>query len=135
MVGLLAFQTFKPAPSPSSVAPSSEIAANEAEANETAVSETSKPIEASIAVLPFADLSPDGDQEYFGDGIAEELLNSFAQIKEMNVAGRTSSFTYKGQNLDLREIGRVLGVATILEGSIRKQGERIRVTAQLNQSR
>lgn len=131
VVGLLAFQTFKPAPSPSSVAPSSEIAANEAEANETAVSETSKPIEASIAVLPFADLSPDGDQEYFGDGIAEELLNSFAQIKEMNVAGRTSSFAYKGQNLDLREIGRVLGVATILEGSIRKQGERIRVTAQL----
>lgn len=110
--GLLAFQAFKPATAPSPVAPSEAI-------------------EASIAVLPFADLSPEGDQEYFGDGIAEELLNVFAQIKQMQVAGRTSSFAYKGQNLDLREIGRVLGVATILEGSIRKQGDRIRVTAQL----
>ena len=124
--GLLAFQTFKPAPLPSSETHSSEIATHETDA-----SETSEPIETSIAILPFADLSPDGDQEYFGDGIAEELLNSFAQIKEMNVAGRTSSFSYKGKDQDLREIGRVLGVATILEGSIRKSGDRLRITAQL----
>ena len=88
-------------------------------------------IEASIAVLPFVDLSREGDQEYFGDGIAEELLNVFAKVKDMKVAGRTSSFAYKDENQDLREIGRVLGVATILEGSIRKQGQRVRVTAQL----
>jgi len=93
--------------------------------------ESAQSIEASIAVLPFADLSPDGDQEYFGDGIAEELLNVFAKVKDMKVAGRTSSFAFKNSNQDLREIGRVLGVATILEGSIRTQKEKVRVTAQL----
>lgn len=110
--GLLVFQTLKPTPS-------------------TAGVEASPIIEASIAVLPFADLSSDNSQEYFGDGIAEELLNVLAKIKEMKVAGRTSSFAFKGQNQDLREIGRVLNVAHILEGSIRKSGERVRVTAQL----
>ena len=86
---------------------------------------------ASIAVLPFTDLSPEGDQEYFSDGISEELLNVLAHVKEMKVAGRTSSFSFKGKNMDLREIGRILGVATILEGSVRKQGKRVRITAQL----
>jgi TolB-like protein len=85
----------------------------------------------SIAVLPFADMSPDGDQEYFGDGIAEELLNVLSRLDGLRVAGRTSSFAYKQRDDDLRTIGEALGVATILEGSVRKDGERIRVTAQL----
>jgi TolB-like protein len=85
----------------------------------------------SIAVLAFEDLSPDGDQEYFADGLSEELLNVLAQIPDLQVAGRTSSFAFKGQNRDLREIGEVLNVAHILEGSVRKAGNRIRVTAQL----
>ncbi len=87
--------------------------------------------DSSIAVLPFVDLSPDGDQEYFADGISEELLNVLAQAKEMKVAGRTSSFAFKGRNEDLREIGKVLGVAHILEGSVRKSGDMVRITAQL----
>lgn len=88
----------------------------------------------SIAVLPFADLSPQKDQEYFSDGMAEEILNALAQVKGLKVAGRTSSFQYKGRNEDLRAIGRELGVAHILEGSVRKQGERVRITAQLIQA-
>ncbi len=91
------------------------------------------PAEASIAVLPFADLSPDGDQEYFADGISEELLNVLAKVSGLKVAGRTSSFAFKGRNEDLREIGRVLDVAHILEGSVRSQGNKVRVTAQLIQ--
>lgn len=89
--------------------------------------------EASIAVLPFADLSPDGDQEYFADGISEELLNVLAKVSGLKVAGRTSSFAFKGRNEDLREIGSVLDVAHILEGSVRSQGSKVRVTAQLIQ--
>ncbi|MEE8370952.1 MAG: tetratricopeptide repeat protein [Sphingomonadales bacterium] len=85
----------------------------------------------SIAVLPFADLSPGGDQEYFGDGIAEEILNVLTQASDLRVAGRTSSFSFKGINKDLRQIGKQLGVENILEGSIRKSGNRIRITAQL----
>ena len=87
--------------------------------------------EKSIAVLPFADLSPGHDQEYFSDGMAEELLNALAKVKDLKVAGRTSSFSFKGKNDDLRAIGKVLGVANILEGSVRKQGEKVRITAQL----
>lgn len=87
--------------------------------------------EASIAVLPFVDLSPAGDQEYFGDGIAEEILNVLAKIPDMKVAGRTSSFQFKGQNPDLRLIGEQLNVDHVLEGSIRKDGNRIRITVQL----
>jgi len=88
----------------------------------------------SIAVLAFADLSPDGDQEYFGDGIAEEILNALVRVPGLRVAGRTSSFYFKDRNEDLRTIGSTLGVAHILEGSVRKQGERLRVTAQLIRS-
>ncbi len=86
---------------------------------------------ASIAVLPFADMSPKGDQEYFSDGLSEELLNVLAKVKEMKVAGRTSSFKFKGKNEDLKAVGAELGVAHILEGSVRKAGDRIRITAQL----
>jgi TolB-like protein/Tfp pilus assembly protein PilF len=85
----------------------------------------------SIAVLAFTDLSPAHDQEYFSDGMAEEILNALAQVNDLKVAGRTSSFYYKGHNEDLRTIGKTLSVATILEGSVRKQGDRVRITAQL----
>lgn len=85
----------------------------------------------SIAVLPFVDMSPNKDQEYFCDGIAEELINALVHIKYLRVVARTSAFAFKGKNLDVREIGEKLNVSTILEGSIRKSGNRIRVTAQL----
>jgi len=85
----------------------------------------------SIAVLPFADMSPNGDQEYFGDGIAEELINALVKIPDFRVAARTSSFKFKGEKTDVREIGRELGVSAVLEGSVRKEGDQLRVTAQL----
>ncbi|WP_420434190.1 tetratricopeptide repeat protein [Hyphobacterium sp.] len=87
--------------------------------------------EASIAVLPFADFSPDGDQQYFSDGIAEELLNALAQFPDLQVAARTSAFSFRGDNVDLREVGDALGVAHVLEGSVRQSGDQIRITAQL----
>ncbi len=86
---------------------------------------------ASIAVLPFADMSAGGDMVYFGDGMAEEILNVLAGNPELEVVGRTSSFSFRDSDRDLGEIGRALGVETILEGSIRRSGDRIRVTAQL----
>ncbi|HSD69588.1 MAG TPA: hypothetical protein VLB07_08545 [Woeseiaceae bacterium] len=89
----------------------------------------------SIAVLPFADMSPDHDQEYFADGITEELLNTLARIRDLRVSGRTSSFYFKGRNEDLRSIGAALGVHYILEGSVRKAGDRVRITAQLIDAR
>lgn len=85
----------------------------------------------SIAVLPFVDMSPAKDQEYFTDGLTENLLHALAQIRELKVAGRTSSFAFKGKNTDLREIGEQLNVSNILEGSVQKAGDQIRVTAQL----
>jgi TolB-like protein len=88
----------------------------------------------SIAVLPFTDLSPDHDQEYFSDGMAEELLNALAKVKDLKVAGRTSSFHFKGKNEDLRTVGQALAVANVLEGSVRKQGNKVRITAQLIQA-
>ncbi len=86
---------------------------------------------ASIAVLPFVDMSADQDQEYFSDGLSEELLNALAKVEDMKVAGRTSSFKFKGQNENLKLIGDELNVQHILEGSVRKSGNRIRITAQL----
>ena len=87
----------------------------------------------SIAVLPFVNMSSDTEQDYFSDGITEEILNSLASVKELKVAGRTSSFAFKGQNDDLRKIGDTLGVDHILEGSVRKAGTTVRITAQLIQ--
>ena len=87
--------------------------------------------EPSIAVLPFADLSIEHDQGYFCDGVAEEILNALARIEQLHVAARSSSFQYRIPEGDARKIGRDLGVGTILEGSVRKSGNRIRVTAQL----
>ena len=88
-------------------------------------------IPTSIAVLPFADMSADKDQEYFSDGISEELLNLLARVPGLKVAGRTSSFAFKGKDTDLREIGSMLNVGTIVEGSVRKSMNTLRITAQL----
>ena len=85
----------------------------------------------TLAVLPFANLSSDPEQEYFSDGLTEEILNQLAQVKGLLVTGRTSSFSFKGKNEDLRVIGEKLGVANLLEGSIRKDGDQVRITAQL----
>jgi len=85
----------------------------------------------SIAVLPFVDMSPKKNQEYFSDGLAEEVLNDLANIRGLRVVARTSSFQFKGKNEDLRTVGEKLNVSTILEGSVRKEGRRVRITAQL----
>lgn len=89
----------------------------------------------SIAVLPFTDISEKKDQEYFADGMAEETLNQLAKIPGLKVIGRTSSFQFKGKADDLRKIGTTLGVAYVLEGSVRRSGDRLRVTAQLIDTR
>jgi TolB-like protein/tetratricopeptide (TPR) repeat protein len=86
---------------------------------------------ASVAVLPFRDMSSTRDQEYFADGITEEILNSLASLHDLKVTGRTSSFAFKGKDVDLRTIGETLGVSNILEGSVRKEGGKLRITAQL----
>ena len=93
--------------------------------------ESKKSPDKSIAVLPFVNMSNDPEQEYFSDGMAEEILNSLAHLKDLKVAGRTSTFQFKGKNIDLKEVGDKLKVKTVLEGSIRKQGNKIRITAQL----
>ena len=85
----------------------------------------------SVAVLPFVNMSADPDNEFFADGLSEEILNRLAQVSALRVIGRSSSFSFKGQNRDLREIGEILGSATVLEGSVRRQGKLVRVTAQL----
>jgi serine/threonine-protein kinase len=85
----------------------------------------------SIAVLPFKNMSADPEQEYFCEGIAEELLNALTQIKELRVVARTSAFSFKGKDVDIREIGRTLNIDKALEGSVRKSGQRLRITAQL----
>jgi len=89
------------------------------------------PYDKSVAVLPFADLSPDGDKRYFSDGIAEELLNLLARLPNLRVISRSSSFAYRGSDVNIPEVGRALGVSYVLEGSVRSQGDSVRVTAQL----
>ena len=85
----------------------------------------------SIAVLPFSDMSATRDQEYFSDGLAEQLIHDLAKVPGVRVAGRSSAFQFKGKNEDLRVVGRKLGVANILEGSVRRDGNRLRITAEL----
>jgi len=87
--------------------------------------------ENSIAVLPFQDMSPERDQEYFCDGIAEEIINTLAHVTNLKVIARTSAFAFKNRNIDMREIGEKLNVETLLEGSIRKSNSKLRITAQL----
>ena len=85
----------------------------------------------SIVVLPFANMSSDPEQEYFCDGMAEEVINALTQLEGLHVVARTSAFSFKGKDVDVREIGEKLGVRSVLEGSVRKAGDRLRVTAQL----
>lgn len=85
----------------------------------------------SIAVMPFVNMSSDKEQEYFSDGMTEEILNALANVPNLAVTARTSVFSLKGQNKDVREIGKLLGVAYVLEGSVRKAGDQVRITAQL----
>jgi eukaryotic-like serine/threonine-protein kinase len=85
----------------------------------------------SIAILPFSNMSADTENEYFCDGLAEELLNALAKIENLKVAARTSAFSFKGKNAKVSEIGKALGVKTVLEGSVRKSGNRLRITVQL----
>jgi TolB-like protein len=106
-----------------------ESAVNET-AEQAAGAEAETP-DQSIAVLPFVNMSEDAANEYFSDGISEEILNVLAGVKGLKVAGRTSSFAFKGRNEDLRMIGETLGVSHILEGSVRKAGDQLRITAQL----
>src|SRR5215469_7202942 len=86
---------------------------------------------ASIAVLPFVDMSQAKDQEYFSDGLSEELLDLLAKVPQLKVIARTSSFSFKGKDVDIAEIAKKLAVSTVLEGSVRKSGNTLRVTAQL----
>jgi len=86
---------------------------------------------ASIAVLPFEDMSPSKDEEYFSDGLAEQLINDLAKVSGLEVVGRSSAFQFKGKNEDLRDVGRKLGVANVLEGSVRREGNHVRISAEL----
>jgi TolB-like protein/DNA-binding winged helix-turn-helix (wHTH) protein/Flp pilus assembly protein TadD len=88
----------------------------------------------SIAVLPFADMSPGKDQEYFSDGLTEELINNLSRVPRLKVVARSSAFQFKGKNEDPRTVGQKLGVANILEGSVRKEGNRVRITAELTKT-
>ncbi len=87
--------------------------------------------EKSIAVLPLVNQSGDPAQEYFSDGLSEELINGLGQIHELRVIGRNSSFHFKGKSDDSRAVGQALGVANLLEGSVRKAGDRVRISVQL----
>jgi TolB-like protein/Tfp pilus assembly protein PilF len=89
----------------------------------------------SVAVLPFVNMSGDPKNEFFSDGITEEILNALAQIADLKVAARTSAFAFKGKDPDLRKVGEVLGVATVLEGSVQRAGDQVRITAQLIDTR
>jgi TolB-like protein/Tfp pilus assembly protein PilF len=133
-IGLFGYERLRGVPGPPArVAEVSDAPAPMAQTGEPAAPGRTEAAQ-SIAVLAFADLSPGRDQEYFADGIAEEILNTLARVPGLRVAGRTSAFHFKGRNEDLRSIGATLGVAHVLEGSVRKQGERLRITAQLIRS-
>ncbi len=88
-------------------------------------------VETSIAVLPFLNLSADPENELFADGMSEEIISALAHIKDLHVVARTSSFSFKGKHVDLRTVGQQLNVRTVLEGSVRRSGDRLRITAQL----
>src|SRR6266699_3136211 len=89
------------------------------------------PEKPSIAVLPFQNMSGDPEQEYFADGMVEEIITALSRIRWLFVIARNSSFTYKGQSIEVKQVGRELGVRYLLEGSVRKAGGRVRITAQL----
>jgi TolB-like protein/Tfp pilus assembly protein PilF len=114
-----------------------EQARSEVQAEAAAAAEATAQAAAgnSIAVLPFADMSEEGDQQYFSDGIAEELLNALVRVDGLKVASRTSSFAFRGNSLGLQQIAQALNVSHILEGSVRRSGDRVRITAQLIDAR
>jgi adenylate cyclase len=89
------------------------------------------PDKPSIAVLPFQNMSGDPEQEYFADGMVEEIITALSRIRWLFVIARNSTFTYKGQTVDVKQVGRELGIRYVLEGSVRKAGGRVRITAQL----
>lgn len=129
-IGLFAFQYIRP--------PTVEVPNNAPEAAVQAAAlaapqpeQSILPDDKSIAVLPFVNMSSDKEQEYFSDGMSEELLNLLAKVPNLKVIARTSSFTFKGQNIEIVEIARRLNVAHILEGSVRRAGNTVRITAQL----
>jgi TolB-like protein/lipoprotein NlpI len=124
VVGMVALERYMPLPDGSELT---------FEATPPATEPEPEPIieENSIAVLPFTNMSADANQEYFSDGLSEELLNVLTQVEGLNVASRTSSFAYKNDSRNIRQIARTLRVANILEGSVRKVGDRLRITAQL----
>ena len=108
-----------------------EVYFEEVEKEEKSKTLSKKETENSIAVLPFINLSNDPEQEYFCDGMSEEIINALSHIESLKVISRTSTFMFKGEKKDMREIGRKLDVGTLLEGSVRKAGNRLRITAQL----
>ena len=112
-------------------APSARPETAAATATEPEAPSAEKAVDQSIAVLPFINMSADADNEYFSDGLSEELLNLLAQVEGLKVAARTSTFKFKGSDADIAEIGEKLNVATVLEGSVRKAGDQVRITAQL----
>ena len=133
VLGLFVYQQMRP---PVSTPVSKEVIEQSSQDAPTTVKESdlSEIKAASIAVLPFVNMSSDKEQEYFADGISEEILNVLVRIPKLKVAGRTSSFSFKGKNEDLRIIGDALGVNHILEGSVRRSGTKLRITAQLIRS-
>ena len=108
--------------------PEAAVVAESAGATNATAASDAKP---SIAVLPFVNMSGNVDNEYFSDGLTETLLHMLAQVDDLRVAARTSAFAFKGRNMDVREIARQLGVSTVLEGSVQRSGDRVRITAQL----
>ncbi|KPK58033.1 MAG: hypothetical protein AMJ59_16815, partial [Gammaproteobacteria bacterium SG8_31] len=106
-------------------------APGQADPSQLAAEKFAPPPDRSIAVLPFADMSPDKDQEYLSDGLSEELLNLLAKVPELRVASRTSAFSFKGKDVKIADVAAELNVAHVLEGSVRKAGNRVRITAQL----
>src|SRR4029078_11076789 len=90
-----------------------------------------KPTRTSICVLPFANMSGEPEQEYFSDGISEDIITDLSNVSALSVVARNTSFTFKGQTLDVKDIAERLGVTHVLEGSVRKAGDRVRITGQL----
>jgi TolB-like protein/Flp pilus assembly protein TadD len=136
VLALVAFVFLRPAPKPEPVPlPAAPAVAATVAPTESATTPAFAPDAKSIAVLPFVNMSTDADQGFFADGLAEELLNLLAKIPELHVTSRTSAFSYKGKEIKLAQVARELNVAHVLEGSVRKSGSRLRITAQLIDAR
>jgi adenylate cyclase len=126
VIGLYAFQAFRPAAESHKT-----VIARATQGGQPGTAPAAAGEDRSVAVLPFVDMSAARDQEYFADGISEELLNLLAKVPQLRVIARTSSFSFKGKEVDIAEIAKKLNVANVLEGSVRKSGDTLRITAQL----